>query len=772
MNEHTLDILELERVKEIVSSFASSALGSRKALGIAPSSSLSDIEAEMDRVTEMMRATDSAEFTLGPLKDVGASLERSGREGGAADSRDLFEIAVTLRTGRVVREYFDKNAESYPLLSELGSSIGFFRDFEDAVFKSIDDEGQILDGASAELSSIRRRRERLKESIREKLDSIMRARKEILQDNLVTLRQERYVIPLKSEDKGKMSCVVHDVSASGATLFVEPLPVVELNNELQQNRKSEEAEIKRILSKLASMVRENADGMKKSVEALSHIDLVLAKARFAREFDCTRQEVDETGTIDIRGGRHPLLTARKGSAKVVPLDLALGQDFTTLVISGPNAGGKTVALKTVGILALMSQCGMHIPAAAGTRLSVFEGILADIGDEQSIERDLSTFSSHISNISEIMASAGPSTLVLLDELGVGTDPRSGTGIAMAVLSELTRRGTRTLATSHYGDLKVFVHVAPRMTNASVEFDAETLLPTYRLLMGVPGSSNTFEMAEKLGMDKELLTEARGYISAETTKAEEMIAALEKSLFRSEKLAEEARVEGERLRGLVEEYEGRMQKIREEEKAAKKRRREQTRRAIEEARSLIENLVREIRESDARKDVVKSARASLAAELDRTAEPPTRAAEPEIVEEGDVVYVEPFKASGRVVSVHKDSVRVLVGSVTCEVPVSAVSKARDDADSSSGEAKIPEAAAELEVCLIGMDREEALEALDRHLDRAFMSGLPVSRIVHGKGRGVLKKAVEEALSRDSRVESFREGAPEEGGWGVTIVKIKT
>jgi DNA mismatch repair protein MutS2 len=771
MNAHTLQILELERVKEIISSFASSPLGSSKALGLTPSSNPDQIETEMDRVTEMTVAMDSTEFSLGPLKDVRASLERCGHEG-TAGARDFFEMSVTLRTGRQARAYFQKNADTYPLLGDLSASIGLFENFEGAVFRSIDDEGQILDGASAELSSIRRRREKLKETIRDKLDSIMRARKEILQESLVTIRQERYVIPLKSEGKGKMSCVVHDVSASGATLFVEPLPVVELNNELQQNRKSEEAEIRRILSALGSMVRENSGEMEKSLEALSHIDLVLAKARFSREFSCTRPEVDESGIIEIKGGRHPLLAAKKGRASVVPLDLTLGQDFTTLLISGPNAGGKTVVLKTVGILALMSQCGIHIPVAAGSRLSVFDSILADIGDEQSIERDLSTFSSHIRNISEIMSTAGSSTLVLLDEVGVGTDPRSGTGIAMAVLSELTRRGTRTLATSHYGDLKTFVHTAPRMSNASVEFDSETLLPTYRLVMGIPGSSNTFEMAEKLGMDKSLLAEAAGYVNGESTRAEEMIASLEKSLFRSERLAEETRAEKERLRGLIEEYDGRMRRIREEEKAAKKRRRDQTRRAVEGARSLVENLVREIKESDARKDVVKKVQAALAAELDRVAEPPARTRAPEIIKEGDLVYVEPFKASGRVLSVHKGSVRVEVGSVTCEVPVSAVSKSGGSEEPGSGEARVPETTAELEVSLIGMDREEALDALDRHLDRAFMSGLPVTRIVHGKGRGVLKKAVEEALSRDSRVESFREGAPEEGGWGVTIAKIKT
>ncbi|MFQ5906274.1 MAG: endonuclease MutS2, partial [bacterium] len=635
------------------------------------------------------------------------------------------------------------------------------------------EDGLVLDSASQELASIRRRRQKTKDAIRSRLDSIMRSSGSILQENLVTIRQGRYVIPIKSEAKRRLKCIVHDVSASGATLFVEPVPVLELNNKLQEIRKSEAEEIRKILAELTRMVRERRDGAVQCVDFLSHLDLLMAKVRFSSEFRCSRPEVNNSGRICIRGGMHPLLIRRKGLGAVVPLDLDLGSDFTTLLISGPNAGGKTLALKTVGILTLLCQCGMHVPASPDSKFSIFKKMYADIGDEQSIERDLSTFSSHITNIAEVVRNADSKTLVLLDEVGVGTDPRSGAGIAMAVLSELTDRGVRTIATSHYGDLKVFVQASKGMSNASVEFDPETLLPTYRLKMGIPGSSNTFEIAERLGLPRELLQTSRKFAREASSRAEEIVASLEKSLARSERLAEETGLERERLKELVSKYEKRLAKIRREEKEARRRRERQAKAMLEKSRSLIENLVREIRESQADSRAIRKAKEALADEMRKHVEPDLRKnLDRELLEPGETVFVEPFRTTGKVISLSRDSVRVELGRVRCEVPISSVTRSRLEETEEHPDPGIPESSGRFELNLRGMNREEALQTLDVHIDRAFMSGLSTVRIIHGKGRGVLRAAIEEALKDDSRVESFREGVPEEGGWGVTVVNLKT
>ena len=773
MDTHTFQVLEFEKIRSILASKASSPLGAIAVAELAPSFDLQEIEYEMDRITELTNALNSGSFSFGPIKDIREPLDRCALEGAVLSTEDIFGVATTLRAGRVAKLYFEKNKEDYPLLSSLTLGFLSYQKFEDAALRSVSGEGLVLDSASPELASIRRKREKTKETIREKMNSILRTKQDIVQESLVTIRQGRYVIPIKSEAKARLKCVVHDTSASGATLFVEPLTVLELNNELQSSKRREEEEIKKVLGRLSRMLREKLEEARRCVNVLKHFDLLLAKVRFSSEFHCTRPEINDSGKIDIKGGMHPVLTEKKGVEGVVPLDLRLGPEFNTLLISGPNSGGKTVVLKTVGVLVLLCQCGMHVPARAGTNLSIFKKVFADIGDDQSIESDLSTFSSHVRNIVKVMKEADSATLVLLDELGVGTDPRSGTGLGMAVLSELTKRDVLTIATSHYGDIKLFVQAAEGMSNASVEFNPETLQPTYRLRMGVPGSSNTFEIAERLGMDPELLESSRKLAVEGSSRAEEIIGSLEKSLAQSDRLAEEAMLESKRLDRLISEFDQKIDKIRKEEKAAKKRRREQARRELENARALVENLVREIKESQASSDVVRRGKKVLEAQLKEYGESEqNQKAGEEPPEPGDLVFVEPFETAGKVVSVSKNSVRIEVGKVRWEVPIWSVRKIEAETEELTSVTKLPEPSGQFELNLRGMAREEALEALDRHVDKAVMSGLSILRILHGKGKGILKSAIEDALRADSRVESFREGVREEGGWGVTIIKLKT
>ena len=603
-----------------------------------------------------------------------------------------------------------------------------------------------------------------------------------LQDPIVTIRENRYVIPVKQEYRGQVPGIIHDQSASGATLFIEPMAVVEANNEVRRLQAAEKQEILRILSDLSSLVSAIADDLLISLEALGRLDLALAKARYSLKLNAWEPVMSPGSHLDIKKGRHPLL-----EGEVVPITINLGRDFDTLVITGPNTGGKTVTLKTVGLLVLMAQSGLHVPADEGTVLGVFGGVFADIGDEQSIEQSLSTFSSHLKNIVSILQQAGRESLVLLDELGAGTDPAEGSALAQSILERLHAVGAKTVATTHYSELKNFAYANPRVENASVEFDAVTLRPTYRLLIGRPGRSNAFEIAARLGLEASLTDRARQFMSADQLKAAELMDELEKNRQEAQRDQEEAARLLEEARLIRDRQRLKEQELEERLEAMLAKSREEAGALVRSVRRESEEMIRELREklsSDAARD--REAGIRVARDLLSTMEGKVRARPrrldpapgetPHDLRPGEEVFIPRFNQKGFVVGPPEDKqVQVQVGMIKVTVPMSDLRRVQQSGPA-GGEtqvagimaAKAREISTQLD--LRGMMADEALDEVEKYLDDAGLAGLPKVYIVHGKGTGALRAAVQGYLKTHRRVKSFRFGEAGEGGMGCTVVEL--
>src|SRR5436190_23419575 len=522
MNSHTLKVLEYEQIRTLLAEQISTDLGRERVAEMAPLDEEEDVRRLLEEPGETRRIMDVAgSRRLGGIHDVRAAVEAAARDG-LVEAPALLDLADTVASGRRLRGFLLKRAESAPRLAELGREIGDFERLEEEIRRCISPRGDVLDDASPSLARVRKEQKVAHSRMMERLHSFLRnsAYKDMIQDPVVTLRDDRYCIPVKSEYRSQFGGLVHDQSASGATVFMEPAAVVELGNELRQLAIKERQEIERILRELAGKVGREAIPLAGTLHTLSLVDFISAKAKLAFAMDATEPKLNREGLVELWKARHPLL---KGA--IVPIDVRLGGEFTQLVITGPNTGGKTVTLKTVGLLALMAQSGLHIPASDGSTLPVFRGIYADIGDEQSIQQSLSTFSGHITNIARILKAVeitGRRSLVLLDEVGAGTDPTEGSALAKAILRHLWKKGVRTIGTTHYGELKEFAYSHEGVENASVEFDMETLRPTYRLLIGIPGSSNAFAVAARLGLPQEVIQAAHGMLSDEENTITEVI----------------------------------------------------------------------------------------------------------------------------------------------------------------------------------------------------------------------------------------------------------
>src|SRR5690554_1208000 len=534
MNDKSLRVLEWTKVKELVAEKASFSLGREAVLQLSPKTDLTEVVQELKLTSDAVRLLwKHGDAPFGGAADIRQVVGRS-QLGGILDADQFLPIADFLYCAAQLRKYLDD--EEGPL-AELAAGLTPLPRLKAEIERCIDPEGHVKDSASPELGRIRSKLRTLANRIRERLDSLVHssAMAKILQDPIITVRNGRYVVPVKAEYRSKFQGIVHDQSGSGATLFMEPAFAVELNNDLNVAQQEEHAEVQRILKRLTAMVSEESGSLLENLEIVTNLDFIFAKARFSRAIDGVEPILNDQGRIRIKQGRHPLLTG-----KVVPIDVWLGDDFHVLVITGPNTGGKTVTLKTIGLFSLMAQAGLHVPADPGSELAVFQGIYADIGDEQSIEQSLSTFSSHLTTIVEILKVLGPNSLVLLDELGAGTDPTEGAALATAILEYLRQRGIRTVATTHYSALKSYAYSYPGVENASVEFDIETLQPTYRLAVGIPGKSNAFAISRRLGLGEEILEHAQALLSSDHVKVEDIIAEMESN----RRLAERDRASAE------------------------------------------------------------------------------------------------------------------------------------------------------------------------------------------------------------------------------------
>jgi DNA mismatch repair protein MutS2 len=684
--------------------------------------------------------------------------------------------------------------------------------------RCINDQAEVTDAASPKLANIRREMLVAHDRLRSKLERIIaspRAR-QYLQEPLITQREGRYVIPLKTDFKGRIPGLIHDTSASGATLFVEPLAVVELGNRIRELQLDEQKEIERILRELSSQVAARGDEIRQTVELLAQIDLALAKARYSYAIKAVEPELHAShvgalnvGTLERHppnvarsnpqrvaqflrfvAARHPLLDP----ATVVPITVYAGQEFRILVITGPNTGGKTVALKTTGLLTLMAQAGLHIPAQEGSQLTVFSGVYADIGDEQSIEQSLSTFSSHLTHIIDLLRAADNQSLVLLDEIGAGTDPVEGSALARAILSYLLERNITTLATTHYSELKAFAHTTPGVANASVEFDVETLSPTYELTIGLPGRSNAFAIAERLGLSRLILEQAKQWLTESDVAMEDMLAEIKRAREETLAVRQSAQVSEETARRAERELQKRLAQVEAERREILNEARRQAQAELAALRDEIARLRRELarvpRASETFAQVTEQAEA-----LEELAEPLPPAPQPVLTPErpvqvGDRVWVTSLNVAGEVIGLPDDGqADVQMGILRAKVPLAelelqttddqrrtSISEPTMDIDRGSSIVvhRAPAAASvelRLELSLRGLRAEEAIERLEKYLDDAYLAGLPKVRIIHGKGTGVLRRVVREVLSSHPLVATYREGDRYEGGDGVTVAELR-
>jgi DNA mismatch repair protein MutS2 len=784
MDPRNLRRLEFEKILEQLAACAGSPLGRELALALNPTDDPDEVRLRQSQTTEgreLLRLEPSLEW--GGWYDVRVRVRRAG-QGIILEPVDFLEIADTLAASRRLGSFFAGRSEQYPLLAGIAAELGDFTPLEKELQRAVIPPGEVADRASSELSSIRRRLVSCRQQVKERLESIIRspAHQKYLQDLLVTMREGRYVVPVKVEYRAQFPGIVHDQSASGATLFIEPMSVVEANNEVRRLQIAERQEVARILAALTGAVAERGPELSASLKALGQLDFIMARSRYSLRLNAWEPEIIDGAWLDLKKGRHPLLTG-----EVVPINISLGKDFDVLVITGPNTGGKTVTLKTVGLLALMAQSGLHIPAEAGAQMGVFSEVYADIGDEQSIEQSLSTFSSHMTNIVGILKSATTGSLVLLDELGAGTDPMEGAALAQAILEQLQAMGAKTVATTHYSELKNFALTRERVENASVEFDTLTLRPTYRLLIGKPGRSNAFEIASRLGLAGKVVERAGDFLSEEQIQVAELMHNLEEA--RQE--AERERTEAERLYRdalTIKERYGKMEEdLRSKREAVLAKSHEQAMELVRKARMEAEAAIKEMRQklsSDLTRDreaAVREAREKLALlqEHQRKKAPQKRydGKAPAELRPGQEVFVPRFNQRGIVLEQPGagGEVQVQVGIIKVSLPVQELRQAEESRPAGGGtklagmlQSKVRDISTSLD--LRGLRAEEALLEVEKYLDDAMLAGLSRVYLIHGKGTGALRTVIHRELSQHRGVKSYRLGEHGEGGSGATVVEL--
>ena len=761
------------------------------ALELRPSQEAAEVERwikETSAAKKMMVVKGSPSFS--GLKDVRSALQRADL-GGSLNTVELLDIAGVLRCARLVKSYIGDDKLDRSCIDHLFSALRANKFLEEKIGTSIVGEDEIADAASPELSNIRRKMRAAAARAREALNKIISspAYAKALQEPIITMRSDRYVVPVKAGSKGAVPGLVHDISATGATLFIEPMGAVKANNELRELAAKEKLEIERILAELSADCASHREDIEEDFLLLTRLDFIFAKAKLSYKLNCMPAELSDRAIV-LRRARHPLLD----QAKAVPIDLELGDSFDTLVITGPNTGGKTVSLKTIGLLAVMNQCGLHVPAADGSRLPVFSNILADIGDEQSIEQSLSTFSAHMTNIVNILDKCDDRSLLLFDELGAGTDPTEGAALAISIIEYARKMGSVIAATTHYAELKVYATNEKGVQNASCEFDVETLRPTYRLLVGIPGKSNAFAISRRLGLGEHIIDDAKARIGTESASFEATIEKLEQTRLMLEREREEA------AKALcnAEENQRRSAKLRAElevrlDKSDLKAKRE-AQRIIEDARRQAEETFRELddmrRKADKEEDAraVNEARSQMRRRLNQAEEELRPDNSPKLTEEkssrpvkaGDMVIIKSMNMEAEVISVSKDRVLSLrAGIMNVNVKEDEVlllegSAARKKKKQQQSSAPVTGLRAEQiagEIDLRGMESIEAVLAAERYLDSAVMSKLKTVSIIHGKGTGALRAAIHQMLKRNKLVKSYRLGRFGEGESGVTIVELK-
>ncbi len=796
--------LEYDKIRALLKKYTASQLGTARVDTLTPST-------DVDKVRYLLTLCSETKFfhqlyggiPLNGLKDIRKSLTHAAKIGAILDAEELLDVRKVAQIPIDIHRAFEKrDREEFPNLFAIVDALPVFPELVEAISYCIDAEGVLLDRASPELRAIRRKLSRLRENIHQKLETTLRSpeHQKVIQEQIITSRNNRYVIPIKQEARSSFRGVVQGQSTSGATFFVEPLDIVQMNNELHEAAEAEQREIRRILLDLTDRVRDTLHELELSLDLLAEFDFLNAKARFSLTLDAVEPKLNTRGVVRLIEARHPLLEfhlqdERKSDADskndenlptdVVPTNIHIGKKFRTLIITGPNTGGKTVVLKTVGLLALMAQSGLHIPAQHGSQIAIFDHIFADIGDDQGIEQSLSTFSSHITKIAEMLRKIEHAeySLVLLDEIGAGTDPSEGTALGMALLDWLGERQVNTIVTTHYGALKAYAHTQQSMENASMEFDWTTLRPTYRLQIGIPGSSSAIKIASQLGIPSGILDEAQTHLGNNNVAVEDLLVRLQQT-------QDELETERILLQDKIREAEVASQKhtqllqsLETERATLKQQAENEARDIVANARKNIEKLVADIRKQQASKDSIRNAFSEIeAAKKSLKKEPPKKEShQPKLkVNVGDKVRVKKLNRFGEVMAIKprgKTPLQILVGNMQMQAAYHEIDSVHPKQETSHLSTSVLDIqysksnTISSELNIRGLLVKEALDLTDKYLDDAYLAGIPTVRILHGKGTGALRKAVHDELRENPHVTNYQLAPLSQGGEGVTVVTFK-
>ncbi|MCD3276789.1 endonuclease MutS2 [Clostridium botulinum] len=785
MNHKALRVLEFDKIKEELKKYTQTSASKDLIDELQPYKNAYEVREHLMETKEAFEISiKKGDAPFQGLYDAREGISKAQRKFTLLPVQ-LLRIANLLKCSRRFKAYVksDDENEKYTVLESITEGIVPLSGLEEEIFKCIIGEDELSDRASTTLFNIRRSLKDKTSSIKSRVNSLIRTYSQHLQENIYTVRGERYVLPVKVEHKGAVPGLVHDQSSSGATLFIEPMSLVDLNNEIKELRLKERDEIERILTVLSGKVYDNIDVIKVNADILWELDFIFAKAKYAAKLDAICPTISEDGHFNIIRAKHPLIDTKK----VVENNIYLREGITSLVITGPNTGGKTVTLKTVGLMHIMAMSGLMITAAQGSTISFFKEVFADIGDEQSIEQSLSTFSSHMTNIVNIIDNADENSLVLFDELGAGTDPTEGAALAVSILENLRERNTKVIATTHYSELKAYALKVDRVENASVEFDVETLRPTYRLLIGVPGKSNAFEISKRLGLSDYIIEDAKKGIDEETLKFEDLIQSLQHKNIKAQEHAREAEGAREEAVKLKEKYENKLDKFKDIREKAILNAQKEAKEIIKEAKEESDKILKDIRElermgysSDVRK-LLEENRKKLKEKLEKTEEKlnkPKEIGEPiDKVAEGDEVYLPKFDTKVMVLTNpdSKGDVQVQAGIMKIKVNIKDLRKTKETKiekrQRKKREVSLNLKSVASSVDLRGMDSQEAVYTADKYLDDACMGGLSEVTIIHGKGTGILRNSINDMLKRHPHVKSYRLGNYGEGGNGVTVVELK-
>jgi len=791
--EKTLQTLELDKILDKIATYTTFSGGEELVRGLFPTTDLTEAQIWQKETAEArLLFENKTNVTLGGVRDV-REISRAAARGVVIDPPILQDIRNTLRRGMTIKRILGRMKSTYPLLGSVAEMIEECVDLQDAIGNVLDDNNEVKDSASPKLAIIRRDLKIAFERLQSKLQRILStpSKSQYLQESIITMRSGRYVVPIKADHKGKIPGVVHDSSSSGATLFIEPLETVELNNQWREFQIEEEKEIRRILAALSAQVGEQTDYIVHTVGVLAYIDLTFAKAHYANSQNAVQPVLipfkqrpntpnHPGSTIYLKGAKHPLL---KGN--VVPLDIEFGDETWVMVVTGPNTGGKTVSLKTVGLMSLMAQCGLHLPAEEA-KLTIFDGIFADIGDEQSIEQSLSTFSSHMRNTIQILDRCDEKSLVLLDEVGAGTDPAEGSALARAILTTLVNRQVTTMVTTHHPELKIYSVETPGVRNASVEFDLETLAPTYRLIVGLPGRSNALAIATRLGLSEEIIELARGMVAIEDLVADDLLDEIHRTRENIRREHEDVallRLEVEEQR---DELQARLDQIEDERRNIINSTRRNADEEMNELRKEIKRLREDMRRAGLPLETLMAVQQAAEKIAQYNSQPivnVTEAVERPVFAPrlGDIVWLETLNAEGTVIELEASNALVQVGALKVRAGINELQKRSKSQKREMKRGHVRQYESDmihypdvkspgLELDLRGQRVESAIERLDQYVDAAYSSGLPFARIIHGKGTGALRKAVREHIESHPLISKVETAHPNEGGDGVTVIHM--